>query len=218
MGIGAPNFGGNDFGNYHVASVSGRKFEESGRDTSDPPRKSVANQPHRQPGNGIPVGPLTVNTLMHRDITCSQTLRLAHTTLTEGSKPGWQQSWPWGCARRVRLQCELGREQSGGGIGNYMYATVSGRELRRPERRRMRECRHRPGPLVSGQSSGRNDSFGNQVHRIKMTDMSGDYLFDSVVPGNYTVSEEQQLGWTANEGQSGYPIAPVSGEGIRAGA
>ena len=218
VGIGDQVFPANDFGNYHYGSISGRKFQDinaNGPDPSDPPVVGWPIQLSGHDGKGIAVGPLTVPTDGSGNYVFNN-LPPGTYTLTEGSQPGWGQSWPVPVppGRYDPVNLVSGQTATGLDFGNYLYATIQGRKY---------EDLNLDGSDDSGTDPGLEnwvihldgtDGLGDLVNRTTMTNMSGDYLFDNVVPGDYTVTEELQPGWTPSEGTGGYPVHVESGDNI----
>jgi hypothetical protein len=214
-GVGNQNFGDKNFGNFQLGSVSGRKFEDmngNGADNSDPGVVGWPIQLTGTTGLGAPVGPTVVLTGPGGAYSFPN-LAPGSYTLTEGTQPGWEQSYPQPAPPGTyQFMVVSGENKTGRDFGNYRFATVAGRKYEDS----------------GADGSGAGDlglqgwtihldgtsGLGVAVNRTVLTEPSGDYLFTNVAPGAYVVTETPQLGWTAKEGNAGYAISVLSGDNI----
>lgn len=211
------NASGKDFGNWRPASVSGRKFEDLNANGPDPSDPGVAGWPIQLTGTdglGNPVGPLMTTTAPDGTYSFGN-LRPGSYQLNEGTQPGWQQSYPLPVPPgQHNFTLQSGENELGRDFGNYRFAQISGRKYEDMNADGDDETGADPGVQAWTIALQGVDGFGAPVSRTATTDISGDYLFDNVVPGTYTVTEVQQSGWNAKEGVAGYPAAPISGQQI----
>ena len=107
-----------------------------------------------------------------------------------------------------------GETETGNDFGNVQQATKSGTKFNDLDGDGVRDAGE-PGLAGWVIHLDGTDGLGQAVHVTDVTDANGDYSF-TVNPGSYTVSEEQQAGWTQTFPASGdYDIVLTSGETAR---
>ena len=213
------NVTGKDFGNEQTtASISGNKFQDlnaNGPDPTDPPVAGWTIELTGTTGAGAAVGPIDIMTDANGNYSFTNLLPGTY-ALTEGTRPGWGQSWPVPVPPGTYSGINLvsGESKTGYVFGNYLFATVSGQKYEDLNLDGSNDAGTDPGVPGFVIHLDGTDGLGNTVHETQTTDVAGDYLFANVVPGNYTITEDQQPGWHALQGAPGIPVSVVSGDSL----
>jgi hypothetical protein len=185
---------GNDFGNFRMATKSGTKYEDvnadGNRDSGEDGLSGWTIELDGTDGLG--------NTVSESDVTDSNgdysiEVPPGSYEVCEVMQTGWHQSDPGGDGC-YDITLTSNQAETGNDFGNYQNATKSGIKF---------EDLNGDGDRDSGEGllSGwtihlwGTDGSGGAVHETDVTDSNGAYSF-SVAPGDYTVCEELQQGWT----------------------
>jgi hypothetical protein len=212
VGIGDPEFSGNNFLNFQSASLAGTKYEDlnadGNRDAGEPGLDGWTIRLEGTTGQGA-----SVDTAEITDASGAFSFpALAPGTyeVSEDQEVGWIQSEPAGDGDHD-VNLESGNELGGLNIGNYRQARIEGAKYDDLNGNGTRDAGE-PGLddwqlNLSGQTG-----LGQAVGIQTQTGTSGNYVFTGVDPGFYTLSETLQPGWTQSEPASGsYLLSPTSG-------
>ena len=130
-------------------------------------------------------------------------------TVSEEQQAGWTQTFP--ASGDYDIVLTSGETETGNDFGNFQQATKSGTKFNDLDGDGVRDAGE-PGLVGWVIHLDGTDGLGQAVNLTDVTDANGDYSF-TVNPGTYTVSEEQQAGWTQSFPASGdYDIVLTSGE------
>ena len=211
---------GNDFGNFRMASKSGTKFEDLNAD---------GDEDAGEPGvSGVQIhlfGTDGLGNAVHRHTSTDASGDYSFSNVAPGSytvcetvAAGWTQSYPasgadcsgHGGGVGYSITLTSNEADTGNDFGNFRQATKAGTKF---------EDLNADGDRDAGEPGLEDwqihlfgtDGQGNSVHEHDTTDANGDYSF-SVDPGNYTVCETQQNGWTQSmPGAEGNGIVSCAG-------
>lgn len=214
FGIGDPEFGGNNFGNFRTGTVSGEKYEDlnanGSRQVGEPDLSGWQVHLHGTDGYGNAVDDHRT-TNANGDYSFGSVVP-GNYTVTEDPQPGWYQSAPVGGSHSASVQS--GDNLSGRDFGNYRLATVRGGKY---DDLNGNGTQDGGEPGLPGWTINMNGTTGSgaSVSRTTVTGAGGAYEFDNVTPGAYVLTETQQPRWTAKEPISGsHPITPQSGQAL----
>ena len=185
------------FGNWRPASIEGRKYEDlfaDGQGTGDP----------GIPGWGVnATGPEDIDVTTSGDGSFLLDMLTPGTyTITEEQRPGWNQSEPAMGAYTITVVS--GEVVEGVEFGNWRPVSISGRKY------------HDVG--VDGSGAGDTSLAGWDIRlddgSSDVTGGDGDYWFEDLTPGTYTVSELLQDGWrqTTPLGPDTHTVTLASGQ------
>lgn len=178
-GIGAHTYGGLNFGNYELASISGRKFEDMNADGSGSGDPGLPNWTINYTGRS------SGSTLTGPDGSYRIAgLRPGTYTVSESQQQGWTQSLPGGSGSYT-VTVHSGDTITGIDFGNWRPATIQGRKF--------------DDHGVDGSGTGDPGLPGWTITlsngATTTTADDGSFSFTGLKPGSYTVGEQQQTGW-----------------------
>jgi hypothetical protein len=210
----------NDFGNFQNATKSGVKFEDLDgdgvKDAGEPLLAGWEIHLFGTDGSGAAVHEVDTTDASGE---YSFSVRPGNYTVCEVLQAGWTQSVPSigaDCTGHTdggtitpgpvgySITLTSGEVDSNNDFGNFQNATKSGVKFEDLDGDGVKDAGE---PLLAGWEIHLfgTDGSGTAVHEVDTTDASGQYSF-SVKPGNYTVCEILQAGWTQT--------SPVAGPGI----
>ncbi|MBM4166777.1 MAG: hypothetical protein FJ218_07690, partial [Ignavibacteria bacterium] len=200
--VNASNFTEKDFGNYEVVGIYGKKFNDLNGDGT----KGI-NEP------GIPnwkiflSGVATESTLTDANGDYAFfNLVSGNYTVSEEEVEGWLQTKPATGTYSIDLT---------GGIltdidfGNFKFGKISGMNFYDANNNGLKDV----GEL--GIENWKIYLSGNELDSV-LTNADGNYLFDNLTVGQYTISEEQQYGWVQTYPfSSTYTLDIASGSNVQ---
>jgi hypothetical protein len=198
---------GNNFGNYRLARKTGFKFEDMNAngqyDSGEPMLSGWAISVVGTDGMGNPVNEtiLTDSSGYYGFMLVPGTY-----TISEEDRPGWIQSYPASGAYVDEVFVSGGR-YSGNNFGNYQLARKSGFKFEDMNANGVYDSGE---PRLSGWAISvvGTDGMGVPVNITVTTGPSGYYEF-KLVPGTYTISEENRTGWIQSYPASGAYVDEV---------
>jgi hypothetical protein len=194
-------FGGNDFGNYKLAAISGGKFEDMNADGSGigDPGVSGVKIDYAGPSSGSvttgPDGGFSIGGLAPGVYTVSEELQ-----------PGWNESAP--ASGTYTLTLRSGDSLSGTDFGNWRPATITGRKF----------DDHGVDGSGVGDPGLAGWTIGLDTGATMQTLIDGSYAFAGLRPGTYTVSEQQQASWRQSAPGTGTSTITVTSGQLLTGA
>ena len=197
---------GNDFGDFQNAAISGSKVNDLNgngvRDLSDPGLSGWRIHLFR---NSLHVD----STLTSGGGTYSFTnLGPGTYQVSEGVQAGWTQTLP-ASPSSYTVVPQSGQTVTGRDFGNFQRISISGSKFEDVNANGVKDG---GDPLLPG---WRIQLYLGALHvDSTLTDGSGNYVFNGVGPGTYTLSEQSQAGWTQTLPASGAPylLAAQSGQ------
>ncbi len=185
--------GGQDFGNYRPATITGAKYEDmeadGDRDADDPglPDWTISL------GAG-PSAPRSVQTAAGGSYTIAG-LQPGTYTVAEQLKAGWRFSAPADGSHTITVRSG---DTATADFGNYRPATITGVKFDDHDVNRVQDSGDGglPGWTIA-MSGGRSADAGD------VTDGAGRYDFGGLIPGTYVVSETQKPHWRQSAPASG---------------
>ncbi|HKP88982.1 MAG TPA: SdrD B-like domain-containing protein [Thermoleophilaceae bacterium] len=182
--------GGNDFGDYRKVAISGASFEDlnadGDRDAGEP---GVASRTIvLDPGTpGDPTDDVTTLTDGTGAYGFADLVPGVDYRVSQQNPAGWTCTTPSGCEYTVPT-VSGDPPATGRDFGAYRTATVSGSTF---------EDLNADGDRDAGEpaTSGRTVHLGG---RSATTDSNGDYSFEDLDPGSYTVTVDEPSGWTCS--------------------
>ena len=197
---GGRDFAGIDFGNTQSPrSISGTKFEDrnaDGRNENEPGLNGWVIVLHQDTISGLEVARTTTATTNNHPGSYSFTnLAPGKYVVSEISQTGWNQSWPSSPGYcNVRLTA-TGPSSISKDFGNYGFGSLSGRKFKDLDG----DCsQNLPGGEVGLKDwIIRLDAVLplDPTPRYTTTDGNGDYHFNYLPPGTYTISEQRKSNW-----------------------
>jgi hypothetical protein len=185
--------GGQDFGNYRPATITGAKYEDmeadGDRDADDP---GLADWTINLGGG--PSAPRSAQTAAGGAYTIAG-LRPGTYTVAEQLKAGWRYSAPSDGSHTITIRSG---ETKTADFGNYRPATIEGVKFDDHDVDRIRDSGE---PGLAGWTIGM--SGGRSADASAVTDANGSYGFDGLIPGTYAVGETQQAHWRQSAPASG---------------
>ncbi len=127
-------------------------------------------------------------------------------TISESQELNWAQSYP--SSGQYSVTVDVNNDYTGYDFGNYQYSTIYGMKFHDININGLRDP-DEPGLAgwVIRLTGATSDTFE--------TDAKGTYQFMNVVPGEYTVSEDQRAGWKQTAPATGtYSLTVHSGDFI----
>jgi allantoicase len=184
------------FGNFQNGSITGRKFEDvDGNATFDSSEPGLQGWVIRLDGpTGSEITPSTTDTTDVAGAYMFTNLRPGNYTVTEVLQTGWTQTFPVSGQHDVTITSGLNVDPRDFGNMRNPTGSISGRKY---------HDLNADGTRDSGEAGlsgwviqllGPGPSEINIV-AVDTTDAQGDYSFDQLAAGNYTVTEVQQTGW-----------------------
>jgi hypothetical protein len=209
---------GNDFGNFQQATKSGTKFHDLDADGEhDAGEPGLAAWVIHLDGTDGLGNAVNLTDVTDADGNYSFTVNPGTYTVSEEQQAGWTQSGPDLLADAGDndagatdgdwdIVLTSGENETGNDFGNFQQATKSGTKFNDLNHNGVRDAGE-PGLAAWVIHLDGTDGLGNAVNLTDVTDADGNYSF-TVNPGTYTVSEEQQAGWT----QSGPDLLADAGD------
>lgn len=193
FGSGSRDFGGNDFGNYRPATIAGVKYEDMDADGNRDGDDALLADWTIGLGGG-PSAPRT-DVTDHSGSYEFGGLRPGTYTVTEQLKPGWRFSAPADGTHTITVRSGDARTAE---FGNYRPATIAGVKFDDHDVDRQRDAGE-PGLAnwTIGLSGGRSPDAS------QVTGPDGDYRFEGLIPGTYTIAETQKDGWRQSAPETG---------------
>ena len=195
-----------DFGNWRPTGLSGAKFED---------KNGNGIQDAGEPGlEGWTVNLMNGDTIIATtttgpDGTYSFTdIAPGSYTVEESAQEGWKQSYPAtpGTQPVILVSGEAGPTNIDfgnvrtGGINGIKYQDINGNGVR-----------DEGEPGLEGWTINLKD--GDKIVATTITDANGFYEFPGLLPGSYTVAEEQRPGWIQTTPQGNVYMADISNAG-----
>jgi len=201
---------GIDFGNFKLITISGQKFNDTDGDAvKDLGEAGLAGWTIFLDANkngSLDAGEKSTTTDANGNYSFSN-LAPGTYTVREAQQTGWIQT----TANPVDIVARSGVDHLGVDFGNQRLMKISGQKFNDLDGDGIKEA----GESGLGGWTIFLDANGNNAldagERSTVTDATGNYTFDNLKPGTYTVREVQQTGWiqtTANPA----PVALVSGD------
>ena len=185
LGAADTEYANKNFGNWREGTVAGRKFEDLDADVSGVGDPGVAGweitaTPTPDPG---PTGPAAVRTTAG-DGGYTFSLRPGRYVISEASRAGWNQSAP--ATTTYDVTVISGQTISARDFGNWRPVTITGYKYGDDDA---------DGVLDSGEPrlAGWLITLSNGATRV--TDPGGNFRFEDLRPGRYTVMETEQAGY-----------------------
>ncbi|MFL5780534.1 MAG: SdrD B-like domain-containing protein, partial [Thermoleophilaceae bacterium] len=182
--------GGRDFGDYRKVAVAGTSFEDTDgdgtRDSGEP--GNAARTVKLDPGTpGDSSDDLSTTTGANGDYSFGALAPGTTYRVYEPAVSGWTCSTAGGCEHSVPTASGDGTN-GGNDFASFRPATVSGSTF---------EDLNADGDRDAGEpgTSGRTVHLGS---RTTTTDTNGDYSFEGLDPGSYTVTVDEPSGWTCS--------------------
>ncbi len=192
---------GIDFGNYRLASLAGKKYEDANGDSTGTGDSGIQNW-------SIYINGMASDTMM-TDANGNYLfsgLKPGTYTISENQPAGWTVTQPASGVYQVNLQS--GQSLTGYNFGNFELGSISGMKWKDFNGNGMKDA----GEI------GMADWVINAVgvkpgNSFQMTtDANGNYMFDDLYADTYTLSEVQQDGYTQTYPPGGmYSLAIQSG-------
>jgi len=192
---------GVDFGNYRLASIAGRKYEDANGDSTGNGDTGIQNW-------AIYISGTASDTLM-TDVAGAflfSGLRPGTYMISEDQPAGWTVTQPASGVYQVNLQS--GQAVTGYNFGNFELGSISGMKWKDFNGNGVKDA----GEI--GMSDWQINAVGTKPgnsHQL-MTDANGNFMFDNLFYDTYTLSEVQQDGYTQTYPPGGtYSITITSG-------
>jgi subtilisin-like proprotein convertase family protein/protocatechuate 3,4-dioxygenase beta subunit len=115
---------------------------------------------------------------------------------------GWAQSAPASPGYYLVTTTQAGQAVTGRNFGFYQYGSIAGQKFNDLDGDGTRDTGE---PGLAGWTMQLDLGNNGTVDRTAVTDVNGNYVFDSVAPGNHKVTEAAQSGWVLTT-----PAAPGS--------
>ena len=201
LGDATINFSEKNFGNFQLGTISGTTFDDlDGDGTKDVGEPGLENWRIRL------AGPMTDSLLTDASGNFSfGNLTVGNYTLTEALQNGWMQTIPVSPSS-YSISVSSGTNATENNFGNYQVSSISGNVFNDLDGDGTKDVGE-PGlsnwkVKISGVA---NDSV--------YTNASGNFSFNNLLAGNYTLLEELQSGWsqTIPTSPSSYSILITSG-------
>ncbi len=186
---------GNDFGNHQVGSISGMKFNDLNSNGTRDEGENGLQGWTIQLYTSVASGAVPILTTTDVDGNYSfDSLTAGDYLLNEQRQAGWNQTFPPGGSYSIPLNA--GENLSGKDFGNHFVvsSSISGMKF---------NDMNGNGAKDEGEPGLQGWSINLQLNIasppppvITTTDADGNYSFGNLTVGNYTVSEQQQSGWT----------------------
>lgn len=204
--VGGEKIGGNDFGNFQLATISGTKFNDlNGNGVKELNDPGLANWRVHLFLNNLHIDSTLTGVAGGYSFT---NLGPGSYQLSEGAQPGWTQTLPASPATYTVVP-QSGQTITGNNFGNFQLISISGTKF---EDLNGNGFKDGGDPALQG---WRIRLFLSSLHiDSTLTDGSGNYTFSNLGPGTYSVSEKLQPGWTQTLPASGAPyvVAAQSGQ------
>ncbi|MDP2433475.1 MAG: CARDB domain-containing protein [Pseudomonadota bacterium] len=182
-----------DFGNFHLAQIGGIKFNDlNGNGAQDAGEDGLEGWTITldQGGDGTIDATQTTNPYGYYTFT---DLGPGTYVVSEVPQSGWLQTTP--AAGSYTVVPYSGEDSGSNDFGNVEAAAISGRKFEDVNGNNQWDAGE---PGLAGWTIYL-DSNANGVleagERATLTDLNGDYRFDDLLPGAYTVAEVMQAGW-----------------------
>ncbi|MBI5216969.1 MAG: choice-of-anchor D domain-containing protein [Ignavibacteriae bacterium] len=195
---------GVDFGNYRLASLAGRKYEDANGDSTGTNDAGIQNW-------AIYINGTTSDTMMTdaAGAYLFSGLRPGTYTISENQSAGWTVTQPASGVYQVNLQS--GQARTGYNFGNFEFGSISGMKWKDFNGNGVKDA----GEI--GMSDWTINAVGTKPgnsHQL-MTDANGNFMFDGLFYDTYTVTEVQQDGYTQTYPPGGmYSITITSGTNV----
>jgi protocatechuate 3,4-dioxygenase beta subunit len=196
----------NDFGNFKSPTISGKKWrDDNGNGVINDGEPALSNWVIKSmKGASTKFDTTDANGLYSFSFGLSE---VGTWTVSEVQQSGWTQTYPQSGTHSVALRSAL--DTMNINFGNAQYGSISGKKYED----------------VSGDSSTSGDPTlndwvielynGQTLVTRDTTTGSGDYQFNNVAPGNYTIQEQLQSGWIQTvPGTASYSVTISSGENV----
>jgi hypothetical protein len=133
-------------------------------------------------------------------------------TIKEVQQTGWYQTEPGPPSYSYNIVASSGSNQSGLNVGDFQLVSLTGNvynDLNGDGKRQGKE------PGLAGWTVNLLNPSGN-VAASAVTDSSGNYTFNGVFPGAFTIAEVLQSGWTQTQpvNPSVYTVTTQSGQNV----
>jgi hypothetical protein len=197
---------GNDFGNWHAASISGRKFNDlNGSGVDDPSDPGLAGWTIDlvNPSTGAVVDSTTTAS------DGSYSFPNEHPgnyIVEEVQQTGYLQTFP-AAPGTYPITANSNTSTTGLDFGNFQLATISGTVFNDVNGNGIQDS----GDLgTPGWTVDLFDSHGNLV-QSQVTDVNGNFNFMGVGPGTFTIQEAYQVGFVETTTPTSYSVTTMSG-------
>ena len=191
--ISGSNITGKDFGNFQTSGIAGIKFQDlNANGIKDSGEVGLSNWRIRLFLESVHVDSTLTDSAgayLFTGITAGTY------TISEALQNGWLQSFPDSPGTHT-VALSSGGSASDKNFGNYQLGSISGMKFNDINGNGVKDAGE---PALSGWRIHLN---GSKVDSV-LTDVDGNFTFNNLKPGTYTLSEVIQSGW----GQS-YPASP----------
>jgi len=195
-----------DFGNVNLTSIGGAKFEDRNADgVRDPGETGLAGWTVNLRNGGIVFATATTGADGAYEFTG---IAPGTFTVDEVSQPGWLQTYP--TSPSVHTVTLFSGVPGSGNLdfGNVRTAGFGGIKFQDSNGNGARDAGE---PGLAGWTVDLKN--GGAVIATAITGPDGTYEFSGIIPGNYTIEEEQRLGWIQTEPPGNIYTADISSSG-----
>jgi protocatechuate 3,4-dioxygenase beta subunit len=211
----AENSNGNDFGNFELGEVHGKKFEDlNGNGVKDAGEPGLANwQIVLKDSKGNTVATTTTDSNGNYNFTG---LFIGTYTVSEVMPIGWIQTAPaistTGSATYTESINKSGTVITGDDFGNFQLGKVYGQKFQDLNANGIKDTDEVGLAGWAITVKGTDTITGAVVNMTTTTDANGNYNFTGLTAGTYTISETLRNGWVQTTPVNGtYTVNIISG-------
>ncbi|MBM4166181.1 MAG: T9SS type A sorting domain-containing protein [Ignavibacteria bacterium] len=195
------NFSGNNFGNFHLGTISGTTFNDlDGDGTKD------IGEPGLESWRMRLAGPVTDSMFTDANGNYSfGNITVGNYTITEALQNGWIHTIPVSPSS-YSISVSSGTNATNRDFGNYQISSISGNVFNDLDGDGTKDLGE---PGLSNWKIKISGAASDSVY----TNASGNFSFNNLLAGNYTLFEDLQSGWkqTIPVSPTSYPILITSG-------